>query len=260
MDRCPNCLAELVGEYCAACGERRVRPEDLSVARFAHDVVDQVASFRSKFMTLRTLNALMTPGLLTTEFVAGRRRSYLNPLKLYLVCGALFFFAAPWAGFTLEQMIESDRNGALAQVVAAQMAQRDLERTHFVERFDLRVQSIYTVCVGAGVLATALLLQILARRPPAPFGAHVVFALHVASFEFLVTAAIGASRRLGASGELAAAIGLLLTAIYLALAIRRVYDGSTASMVVKTTALIALTLVANYATSLASIRLALLLV
>ena len=81
-----------------------------------------------------------------------------------------------------------------------------------------------------------------------------------ASFEFLVTAAIGASRRLGASGELAAAIGLLLTAIYLALAIRRVYDGSTASMVGKTTAVIALTLVANYATSLASIRLALLLV
>ena len=91
-------------------------------------------------------------------------------------------------------------------------------------------------------------------------GFEIVFALHVASFEFLVTAAIGASRRLGASGELAAAIGLLLTAIYLALAIRRVYDGSTASMVVKTTALIALTLVANYATSLASIRLALLLV
>jgi uncharacterized protein DUF3667 len=93
MDRCPNCLAELVGEYCAACGERRVRPEDLSAARLAHDVVDQVASFRLKFTTLRTLRALLTPGLLTAEFVAGRRRPYLNPLKLYLVCAALFFLA-----------------------------------------------------------------------------------------------------------------------------------------------------------------------
>jgi hypothetical protein len=49
----------------------------------------------------------------------------------------------------------------------------------------------------------------------------------------------------------------LLTVIYLALALRRVYAGSTASMVLKTAALFGLTLIVNYATSVASIRLAL---
>jgi hypothetical protein len=260
MERCPNCLAEIVGEYCAACGERRLRPEDLSASRLAHDVVDQVASFRFKFKTLRTLGALMTPGLLTMEFLAGRRRRYLDPLKLYLVCAALFFLAAPWAGFTLEQMIASDDAGRLPEIVAAQMATRDLDRGHFAERFDLRVKSIYTVAVGAGVLASALLLQLMSRHVRRPFGAHVVFALHVVSFQYLVTAAIGATRRVGVSGEWASGAGLLLIALYLAVALKQVYEGSTASTLMKAAALLALTLAANYATSQVSIRLALRLV
>jgi hypothetical protein len=212
MDRWPNCLAEITGEYGAACGERRFRPEDLSPVRFAH------------------------------------------------VCAALFFLAAPLAGFRLEQMIEADQSGSLSTLVADRMARRNLDRAHFTERFDLRVQSIYTIAVGAGVLASALLLQLVSGRPQLPFGAHLVFALHVVSFQYLVTAAIGVRRRLGPSSELAAAIALGLMVIYLAVALKPVYDGSTASIVMKTAVMFALTLAVNYLTSVASIRLALLLV
>jgi len=38
---------------------------------------------------------LLIPGLLTAEFLAGRRQPYLTPFKAYVICAALFFLSAP---------------------------------------------------------------------------------------------------------------------------------------------------------------------
>jgi hypothetical protein len=257
MPTCPTCSAEGIGDYCSSCGERRVRPDDLSATAFVHEIADQVASFRFKFKTLHTLRALVRPGLLTTEFLAGRRRPYLTPLRLYLVCAALFFLAAPWAGFTLEEMIQHDPSGSLSSLASTQMADRGLDRAHFTERFDLRIQSVYTIAVGAGVIASALLLQLMSWRSHIPLGAHLVFALHFVSFEYLVTVAIGITRRLGVSNEAASAIGLCLLAVYLVLALKRVYSDTATAVLLKAVALFALMLAINYAASAAAIRLTL---
>lgn len=99
MTRCPNCAADVSGEYCPACGQRRIRPEDLSARRFVRDLADELASFRSRFKTLRTMRLLLWPGALTSEYFAGRRGPYLTPIKIDFVCAAIFFLAAPWAGF-----------------------------------------------------------------------------------------------------------------------------------------------------------------
>src|SRR5262245_3972642 len=77
MSRCPNCSAELSDEYCPRCGQRRIRPQDLSARHFFHELADEVTDFRVKFKTLHTLRGLSTPGWLTTEYLAGRREPYL---------------------------------------------------------------------------------------------------------------------------------------------------------------------------------------
>ncbi len=110
MPQCPNCSAEAGDEYCAQCGQRRIGPDDLSATQFVHEIVDEVTTLHTKFKTLRSLRALLTPGVLTEHFLAGRRRPYLSPLKLYLVCAAVFFLAAPLAGFTLEWLIKDDQS------------------------------------------------------------------------------------------------------------------------------------------------------
>lgn len=260
MATCPNCLAESGGEYCAACGQQRLHDDDLSATRFLRDIADQAVNLRFNFKILRSLAALATPGRLPVEFLSGRRGGYLNPLRLYLVCAAIFFVAAPWAGFTLEQMIDNDRSGALAQLASAQMAVKTMTRAHFAERFDLRVQTVYTIALGAGVVAIALLLQLISRGRGTVFGAHLVFALYFVSFEYLVTTLIGASRQAGAPPAAAAAAGLGAIAVYLVLALQRVYGGAPALSTVRAIALFLLTLGINYAASAASIRVTLLLV
>ena len=83
MSRCPNCSAELAHEYCPKCGQRRIDPQELSARHFLHELVQEIASLQAKFKTLRTLRALLTPGLLTAEYLAGRRQPHLSPFKVY---------------------------------------------------------------------------------------------------------------------------------------------------------------------------------
>jgi len=101
LPRCPNCSAEREDEYCPRCGQRRIPPQELSARHFLEEVADEITDFRKNYKTVRTLLALLRPGLLTAEFLAGRRRPRLSPFKTYLVCAAIFFLSAPVAGFTL---------------------------------------------------------------------------------------------------------------------------------------------------------------
>jgi hypothetical protein len=131
--QCPNCSAHLDAQYCPVCGQQRIDPLDLTARRFFHELADELGTLRSKFKTIRTVRALAVPGLVTAEFLAGHRQRYLSPIKLYFVCAALFFLAAPLAGFTLPALMADDRTGNLARLVAAQA--RGLDSWPFAARF-----------------------------------------------------------------------------------------------------------------------------
>jgi len=252
---CPNCSAELADEYCPRCGQRRIDPRELSARAFVHDVVDEVASLRANFKTLRTLRALLAPGLLTTEYLAGRRRSYLSPLKIYLICAAIFFLLAPVAGFRLASLLDADRSGTVASLVSAKSAERNLERPLLEARFDVRVQTVYTIAVGVIAILFASLLQWLFRAQHRAYGAHLVFALHFVSFMYLLTIVAGVSRPIGLSVDVAAAAGYILLAPYLIVALKRVYAESMAAILWKAMALLVLTTVLNNLANTLAIRL-----
>jgi len=102
VSQCPNCRAVQRGPFCAACGQRRIEPGDLSVRRFFTELAGEVGTLGLKFKTVRTLRSLLIPGLLTAEFLAGRRQPYLSPMKVYFVCAAIFFLAAPACNFVAD--------------------------------------------------------------------------------------------------------------------------------------------------------------
>jgi Protein of unknown function (DUF3667) len=260
MSRCPNCSAELADEYCRRCGQRRIEPQELSLRHFLRELADDVTDFRAQFKTLRTLRGLLTPGFLTAEYLAGRRQAHLTPLKVYLVCAAIFFLSAPVAGFSLSSMLDGDQSGVLARLVSARAAERHLDFSLFNARFDIRVQSVYTITLGVAVVVFALMLQILFRTQHRPYGAHVVFALHYVSFMYLVTVAAGLSRRAGASVDVAVLCGYALILPYLFAALRRVYAEPGRALAWKAAVLVLLTIVLNNLASYVAIRLTLALV
>jgi len=232
----------------------------LSARHFAQELTDAVTDFRAKFKTVRTLRGLMIPGFLTVEYLEGRRQPYLSPFKVYLVCAAVFFLSAPVAGFNLASMLDADQSGVLRSLTSARAAERHLDAPLFDARFDARVQTVYTVTLGAVAVLFALMLQALFWRQRRPYGVHLIAAVHYVSFVYLVTVAAGLSRRIGLSIDMAALGGYVLLLPYLILALKRVYAESTTAVALKGAALLLLTIALDNFANFTAIRLTLALV
>src|SRR5712671_1492082 len=87
--RCDNCGAPVSARYCGACGQR-LEPPVHSLWHFFRVASEGLTHADSRLW--RTLAALLfRPGYLTAQFLAGRRASYLPPVRLYLVLSVVFF-------------------------------------------------------------------------------------------------------------------------------------------------------------------------
>lgn len=86
---CLNCGEPLMGNFCHHCGQKAFFHKD----HFFHLVFEFVADyfhFDGKFFsTLKVL--IVKPGQLTKEYMAGRRKTYLNPIQMYIFVSAVFF-------------------------------------------------------------------------------------------------------------------------------------------------------------------------
>lgn len=90
--QCTNCGTALSGPYCASCGQRARDPRT-TLGDLARNIVDDLFELDSRVW--RTLGPLLVrPGLLTREYVSGRRAHYLPPLRTYLVASLAFFLVA----------------------------------------------------------------------------------------------------------------------------------------------------------------------
>ena len=86
---CRNCGSPATLKFCPECGqETTLHPPTLG--EFLHEFVGHYVALEGALW--RTLRLLLTkPGRLTREYLDGRRRQYVLPLRLYLTCSFLFF-------------------------------------------------------------------------------------------------------------------------------------------------------------------------
>lgn len=116
MMPCKNCGAPLQDEFffCPRCGQRDIELERPLSELLGEAVRETLDVDGRAARTLWTL--IRRPGVLTSEFLAGRRRRYSPPFRLYLVISVLFFIVAAWVagqGILLNegQTIEADAAG-----------------------------------------------------------------------------------------------------------------------------------------------------
>ena len=212
---CRNCGAEATEAYCPQCGQDT--DEALPTARaFVHELVlHHLAAEGRIWRTLRAL--ILHPGLLTTEFIRGRKVAYVPPLRLYLTASVVFFLVlrivtAPAS----ERLADAFRQGlndhrttftivdlgfghairkpdgsmdcTLPTQVCTHIEERVLRPPGELER---RLASLTPELFGHLSEAMflllpifAVLLQIAYRRRT--YGEHILFALHVHSFWYLI--------------------------------------------------------------------------
>ena len=86
---CANCGTPAPDAYCPACGQG-TRERLPTFRQFMREATGRYIAYDGKFW--KTLGALLfRPGFLTREYLAGRRRRYIGPARLFLVSSLVLF-------------------------------------------------------------------------------------------------------------------------------------------------------------------------
>jgi hypothetical protein len=252
---CANCGALLADRYCGRCGQDS--HVSLSLGHFLHEFVEGLFHVDSRFW--RTLRTLFTrPGLITEQYLAGKRNSYSPPFRSYLVISILYFVLASIFDTTGSRVNAGGREMQASD--CAQMAANpgwllrlvpDLEQScmralsNDRRSIDQAMQNLLPKVMFA-VLPLVALVQFCIYRRQRPFYLeNLVFVLHFQSFYYLAStlallpaagigALIGAGARIGELLEFAIYVW---SVVYLFIATRRVYRASTVKTVMGLAAL-----------------------
>jgi hypothetical protein len=248
---CPNCdqpLPEPPPRFCPACGqETHVRPPTLG------EFLQQFggAYFSTEGALWRTLKLLLArPGELTRQYLAGRRKHYVLPLRLYLTVSVIVLLALRVvAGLTLEidpaRDIQRDdkpvnmsidlgwsraglKDGVFfCENLPGSVCRRLERRLDFdPKRLAVEMGALGDRVLGALGPAMFVLLPVFAgglaavyRSRRLRYTEHLVFALHVHAFWFVMLG-INLLPLGGIEG-----IAWLAVPVYTLLAMQRVYGG-----------------------------------
>jgi hypothetical protein len=246
--RCLNCGAELSGHWCSKCGQEDNELR-VSLRRLTRDFLADQLGLESKVPTSLWL-LLSKPGLLTKEYLAGRRVRTLLPLRLYLSASVLYFLllSLPFFGRTFSPTVkltgveaatlDSVRSGKADSGATETFASRRMKRFGAMsteEAVSFFRSSFVRYMPNAVFLLLpvfTLILYLLYRKTGRYFAEHLIFTLHVHAFAFVV---LTIALILPDALDIVVPLWIL---VYLFIALRRVYEESRRRTAVKFAALL----------------------
>jgi hypothetical protein len=182
---CPECGSPSRGTYCPNCGEQ-METHPFSVKHYVKEIFHEFAVFDTKFF--RTIPALLfKPGFLTVEYIAGRRKRYLAPARLYTLIAFFSFFAL---GYYLSHELQSLFQSTLASEGRSQIifgtatGEKGLQLAETWLKFTIEVSPYVLLLCSTPAFALFLKLIYLKRRML--FAEHLVFSFHFYAFSLIV--------------------------------------------------------------------------
>jgi Protein of unknown function (DUF3667) len=274
---CLNCGAPLTGSFCAECGQRDIPPYP-STRELVVDAFWELSGWDGRFAS--TVRALVQrPGMLTREFLEGRRARFLSPLRLYLLASLAYFLIAaavpnsmrvkttitPTAGIATTSAAPKSRPERVAEIASGSLtsqktlppaelaaALKDVEKAPELIRPMMRKSIADPTGFKRGIFETmprmlfallplfAAIVALFYRGRKYP--EHLYFAIHFHAFVFLALS-VGGLAKLAHVPALATAVGTvakLWIPVYATLAFRRVYGGSLFGTLAKEFAILVL--------------------
>ena len=256
---CLNCGQALCGPYCHHCGQRH-QEGNLAIKHIFKDVVHDILHFDAKvFQTLKLL--IGKPGLLTVEYLSGKRTRHVPPFRLYIFVSFLLFSLLAFEKssekrhskrdsspivFNIQSQEEPAKREAASGTPEAATArespnalppswERKLEHaTKDPEAFKRHLQHRISQAMFVLLPGFALLLAVLYRRQRRFFVEHMIFSIHVHTFFFLVFITQWLLGRLpSAWGGCLGSLLILALPVHLGLSMGRVYDQGTFKTLLK---------------------------
>ena len=225
-ENCLNCGAALRGPFCHACGQKATA-KHLKLHDFVHDAMHEFLHLDGKIW--RTLKLLVAkPGMLTLEFIEGRRAQYITPLRLYLTFSVLFFALAALIPGAQESMIRTK---------APQTAANPAEAQHQADEMQHAIMTNLPRAMFVLMPAFGALTWLFYRRQQPFYIAHLYYSVHFHAFVFLTLTIAMLLGIMGRPGRLLGGIVFLANFPYHYIALRRVFGCSRPATLTKGTAI-----------------------
>lgn len=102
---CLNCGEHVHVRFCSHCGQENKVPHETFWGLLVHFVEDIFHYDGKLFSSIRIL--FTKPGYLSSEYLHGKRTTYLHPIRFYLFTSAFFFICLFYVFHPLEKYVET---------------------------------------------------------------------------------------------------------------------------------------------------------
>jgi hypothetical protein len=219
MRRCKNCDASFDGDYCPSCGQKDIDLGRPFFQLLGEATVEAVDLDGRAWRTVRTLFA--QPGRLTEEFLAGKRKTYTSPIRLYLFISVSFFILMAWIA-ARGMLLEHGQTLYADAPVQARFMSDQMPKLMFL-------------------LLPVFALFLKAVFPRRLYFDHLIYSVHVHSAAFVILAVMLPVEKV-ASENLAALLlqvmMLVYFVVYIVASIRRVYSTSWTGSIARSVAVL----------------------
>ncbi len=209
---CASCASTLTGPYCAACGQRTLRPDEYSLRRLVKDGLRDAFSLDAKLW--KSFTCLFTqPGEPTVAYMGGARAGRLGPMQIFLIANLIYFFVQPYTGYVgyntplqshmtqqaysrsgnISEHVFADIEKRTDQRIATESTPTDLptarDRANTIERqvyetqFNTRGEVLARSLVILLVPMVAAVLTLVFAGTGIPAVQHVVFTIHLVAWQ-----------------------------------------------------------------------------
>lgn len=137
---CLNCGFEFIIEddnYCPRCGQEN-DDKRKAVIWFIRDFIEDLISIDNRLFQ-SFVPFLFRPGHLTKAYLAGRRKTYVSPIRLYLTLSIFYFFIFT---YIIEEQADFGGETFAEQSLAKNLIKSDKEKDTKVQQIDSLIQVI----------------------------------------------------------------------------------------------------------------------
>src|SRR6186997_3108691 len=115
---CLNCGKVVEENFCPNCGQENIVVKEDAIHMVIHAVADYFHFEHKFFGTIGPL--LLKPGKLTLAYVAGKRVSFIHPIRLYIFISIVFFLVALSGGVNRRQSSDQKKEEDFSKLTELQ--------------------------------------------------------------------------------------------------------------------------------------------
>ena len=183
LQTCKSCGILFRGQFCHACGEKIVQPNEKSVGHFIGTLINEMTLLDGKFF--RTIKLMLVrPGEVSYHYMNGKRVPFLKPMSMFFIANLLYFLFPLFNSLNSPLYVQMNLlpySKPAAQMVERKIAAEKIDFDTFQIRYDQQSTNMAKLILILLVVYFSVPLSLINLNHKMFFYDHLLVSLEVCS-------------------------------------------------------------------------------